>query len=228
MELAGLYLYSYLVGSVPTAYIIGRLVKGIDLRQYGSGNVGGTNVFYTVGRRWVVPLGLFEIFAKGASPVWIGIHLLDMEKASMALIGAPLLAIAGHNWSPFLKLTGGRGITAASGALLALAPVELMLFIGVALGGWFAFRSSGTWVYISLLLLPLLGWLLGEPAAVISFLGSLIGLVSVKRLLANWEALPTDIPWQRVLFNRLLKDRDTDRRDDWVHRTPIRDKSGTG
>ena len=135
MELALLYLYSYLIGSVPTAYIIGRLVKGIDIRHYGSGNVGGTNVFFHVGKWWIVPHGLFEIFVKGASPIWIGILLLDLEvegpagswtinyvfgfdRTSAALAGASLLSIVGHNWSVFLKFQGGPGLQAAPRTLL--------------------------------------------------------------------------------------------------------------
>ncbi len=79
MDIAALYLISYLVGAVPTAYIIGRLVKGLDLRTHGSGNVGGANLLWHVGKRWVVPLGLFEVLVKGASPIWAGQHLLGLD-----------------------------------------------------------------------------------------------------------------------------------------------------
>ena len=65
MEIAALYILSYLVGAVPTAYLIGKLVRGLDLRTYGSGNVGGANLFYHVGKGWVVPLGVFEVLVKG-------------------------------------------------------------------------------------------------------------------------------------------------------------------
>ena len=228
MELTGLYLYAYLVGSVPTAYIIGQLVKGIDIRQYGSGNVGGTNVFYSVGRGWIVPLGLFEVFGKGASPILIGTYVLDLDRASLELTLVPLCAIVGHNWTPLLKFTGGRGISVISGALLFIAPLELALFIAVILSGWFLFRSSSTWVYISLLLLPIWSILSAEPLAVTWLCVGIIGLVSAKRLVSNWDPLPADLPWQRAMFNRLIKDRDTDRREDWVHRTPINNKPGTG
>ena len=221
MDLVGLYLYSYIVGSVPTAYIVGRLAKGIDIRQYGSGNVGGANLYQNVGWKWVVPLGFFELFAKGGSTIWIGIYLLDLERGSWALIVAPLLAIAGNNWSLFLKFSGGRGIAVALGTQIALAPIQLVLFSSIALGGSLIFRSSGTWVYISLLLLPLWSWALGEPEQIIWYFGGLIGIVSAKRLLANWERLPAGVPKYRVLFNRIIKDRDTDPQEDWVGRTPI-------
>ena len=227
MELAGLYVYAWLVGSVPTAYIIGRLAKGIDIRQYGSGNVGGTNVFYNVGKRWVVPLGLFELLVKGCSPLWIGMFVLDMEKSSVALIGAPLLAIAGHNWSVFLKFSGGRGMTVAIGALFALAYRELLLFMAVAICGWAIFRSSGVWAYIALLLLPLWSLVLfREPLSITWLCAGILALVTAKRLTSNWTPLPEGIPKRQILFNRLLKDRDVSRREDWLDRGP-REQDGS-
>ena len=218
MELAGLYLYAYLIGAVPTAYVIGRLVRGIDIRQYGSGNVGGTNVFYNVGRGWTLPLGFFEIFVKGGSPIWIGVFALDMERSSFGLMVAPLIAIAGNNWSAFLKFTGGRGIALASGALLALAYRELIFFAAVAIGGWAIFRSSGVWVYISLAFLPLWSLLFGEPLAITWFCVGILALVSAKRLTSNWTPMPEGLPRSRVLFNRLFRDRDVSHRDEWLNR----------
>ena len=218
MELAGLYLYAYLIGAVPTAYVIGRLVRGIDIREYGSGNVGGTNVFYNVGRAWTLPLGIFEIFVKGGSPIWIGMFALDMERSSFSLMGAPLIAIAGNNWSAFLKFTGGRGIALVSGALLALAYPELIVFAAVAIGGWAIFRSSGVWVYISLALLPLWSLLFGEPPAISWLCVGILALVSAKRLTSNWTPMPEGSPRGRVLFNRLFRDRDVSHREEWLDR----------
>lgn len=220
MELAGLYLYAYLIGSVPTAYVIGRLVKGIDIRQYGSGNVGGSNLFYNVGRLWIVPLGLFELFAKGGSPIWIGLYLLDLDRSSFLLMGVPLAAIAGNNWSVFLKFSGGRGIAVAIGILVALAPRELAFFAVVAILGWAVFRSSGVWVYISLLLLPIWSILLREPLAIIWLGVGILTLVSLKRLMSNWTSFPEGLPRRQVYFNRLLHDRDVAHRDEWLGRGP--------
>ena len=229
MELAGLYIYAYLVGALPTAYVIGRLVRGIDIREYGSGNVGGTNVFYNVGRAWTLPLGVFEIFVKGGSPVWIGMYALDMERSSFALMGAPLIAIAGNNWSPFLRFTGGRGVALASGALFALAPWELLAFASVAIGGWFIFRSSGVWVYISLALLPLWSLLvIRDPLAITLFCVGILVLVSAKRLTSNWTPMPEGLPRSHVLFNRLFRDRDVSRREEWLNRGSREMDKGTG
>ena len=221
MELAGLYVYAYIVGMVPTAYIIGRLVKGIDIRKYGSGNVGGSNVFYHVGKGWIVPLGVFELFVKGCSPIWIGMYALDMERSSSALVAAPLIAIAGNNWSPVIRFTGGRGLAVAFGVLFALAYRELVIFTVVATAGWAIFRSSGVWVYISLALLPVWSRLFGEPMSVTWFCVGLLALVTVKRLTSNWNPFPEGIPRSRVFLNRILMDRDIAEQEQWLTRGPL-------
>ena len=227
IEFAGLYIFSYLVGAVPTAYLIGKLAKGVDIRGYGSGNVGGANVFYHVGKRWVIPLGIFEVFVKGASPVWIGQHVLGLERSSTLLVVAPLLAVAGNNWSVYLKFQGGRGIVVAGGTLLALAPLLLAAAAAVALAGWAVTRSSGVWVLISLALLPLWAFLLppwafnvGDQPVIIWYCVGLLALVILKRLVSNWTPLVDGLPRKKVLFNRLFRDRDVDDHAEWVRRSP--------
>ena len=219
MDIAGLYIFSYLVGSIPTAYIIARLVKKVDLRRYGSGNVGSSNLFYHVSRKWVVPLGLFEVLIKGALPVLTGHYLLGLERASGWLMVAPLLAITGNNWSVFLRFQGGRGIAVASGTLLVLSPIILVLAFVVAVGGWAITRSSGVWVLVALVLLPAWAGFI-DPLAVSLYCVGLLALVVLKRLVSNWTPLPEDIPRRKVLLNRLLRDRDVDDRAQWMDRVP--------
>ena len=220
LETFVLYVYAYLVGAVPTAYLIGRWAKGIDIRDYGSGNVGATNLAHHVGRAWVAPLLLFEILAKGASPLLVGQYLLGLEQTSIYLVLAPLAAVVGHNWSVFLNFQGGRGVSVIGGALLALSPLLLVGAIAVFLVGWALTRSSGVWVLLSLTVLPL--WVLAfdNPPVLIWFCGGSVTLMVLKRLLSNWQPLPVNLPKGQVLLNRLLLDRDVARRADWVERTP--------
>jgi glycerol-3-phosphate acyltransferase PlsY len=223
LELAGLYIYAYLVGSFPTAYIVARLVKGIDIRRYGSGSVGGSNLFQQTGWWGAIPLGVFEVFVKGASHIWIGLYVLDLERDSLALIVAPLLAAIGHNWSVFLKFTGGRGVVVTLGALLALPalpPWILFASLAIALGGWAATRSSAPAVLAAFLLLPIWSWLLHDSEALMVYSGCIIAVVIAKRLVANWERPAPHLSKRRVFMNRLLRDRDTDERSDWVSRGP--------
>ena len=226
MEVAALYIFSYLVGSIPAAYIIGKTVKGVDIRGYGSGNVGSTNVFRHVGRKWAVTLGMLEILVKGALPVWIALYALDWDRSSAVLIGPPLLAVAGHNWSIFLKFQGGRGLAVGTGTLLGLSPILLVAFAVVSIGGWSLTRSSGVWVLISLALLPVWSVIAGEPATITYMTVGLVLLTVLKRLFSNWTPLPEGLPKGKVLFNRLFRDRDVDDKAAWIRRVPQGSKSG--
>ena len=237
MEFALLYLYSYLVGSIPTAYVLGRLVKGIDIREYGSGNVGASNVFQHVGRWWALFLGAFEVFVKGASPVWLGIVLLDIpvqgpagswtinyllgfDRSSAALAMASLLSIAGHNWSIFLKFQGGRGLGTASGGLFAMGFYQLWINLAMSLLGVYFFKRSAIVTLVAVLLLPLWTILLGQSYTVVWYCCGIIGLVLLKRLIANGRPKRSELSIFKVIFNRLVRDRDVDSREDWVHRVP--------
>jgi len=220
MDIAALYIGSYLLGSIPTAYIIGRLVRGVDIRSYGSGNVGSANLYEHVGKRWVFPLAAIEVLVKGALPIWAGLYFLDISQSSALLIGPPLLAIAGNNWSPFLKLQGGRGIAVTVGTLLALSPVLLFAFAVIAVGGWRFTKSSGIWVLLSLAVLPLWAYLTNDNLNLVWYCLGLLGIVILKRLSANWMPFPEDVSRKRVLFNRLVRDRDVSDRTRWVRRIP--------
>lgn len=225
IDLIGLYIYAYLIGSVPTAYIIGRVVKGVDIRKTGSGNVGASNLYQTAGKRWLAPLGVFELFIKGGSSILIGQYLMDLDPSSMALFVAPLLTVAGNNWSVFLRFQGGRGVAVVFGTLLALSPLLVAAFAAVALAGWAVTKSAGVWVLIALALLPLWSTISGGPAALTVYCACLVALIVLKRLLSNNTGFPEGISRKKVLFNRLFLDRDVDDRADWVKR--IEDRTST-
>ena len=98
MDIAALYIGSFLLASIPTAYLIGRIVRGVDIRGYGSGNVGSANLYEHVGKKWVYPVAGVEIFIKGAAPIWVALYVLDIDRTSAFLIGPSLLAVAGNNY----------------------------------------------------------------------------------------------------------------------------------
>lgn len=243
-ELAGLYLYSYLIGAMPTTYLLARLGRGIDLREYGSGNVGGSNLLRQMGRKWLIPALALDFGFKGVSPSLLAYYLLPAGTPWPLLLAAPLLALAGNNWSVFLRLQGGRGILVVCGMLLSLIPLLFAVALALYLVGWRTTRSSGVWVLVALCLLPLLallpvpmlaaGWpellayLMGGtlpvaaagPAVVSWYCLAILGLVVVKRLVSNSLAFPEGLPRRRALFNRLFRDRDVDDREDWLARAP--------
>jgi glycerol-3-phosphate acyltransferase PlsY len=219
MELFGIYIFAYLVGSLPTAHVLAKLVKGVDLRRVGSGNVGGSNLYQIAGAKWFGFLLVFDLLVKGAAPVWIGRHFLGLGQSPELLVVVPLLAVAGNNWSVFLGFQGGRGVAVALGTLLGLSPLVLAAFFPVGLVGWALTRNSGLWVLVSLLLLPLWAYLSSGPPALVWFTGALAGMMILKRILTNQMAFPQGVPVRRVLVNRLILDRDTRDRGSWVHRT---------
>ena len=248
-ELIGLYAFSYLAGAVPTPYVIARLVKGIDIRQYGSGNVGSSNLGRQLGKKWVIPLAIIEFLLKGLSPVILGFILLDqmpgLHRAAPLFLLAPLLALVGNNWSVFLRFQGGRGLLVICGMMLALFPLLFAMSISIYLIGWRISRSSAVWALVAVALLPVLALLPGghllvdwngllltlldgkspqgpeDHSVVIScFGGAILSLVVLKRILSNTVAFPEDLPWKRVLFNRLFRDRDVDDRAEWLKRAP--------
>ena len=225
MDLALLYIGAYLLGSIPTAYLIGRIVKGVDIRGYGSGNVGSANLYEHVGKKWAYPVATVEVLVKGALPIAVAVYVLDIGRSSAYIIGPGLLAIAGNNWSIFLKFQGGRGIAVAGGTLLALTPVLAFGCAVISIGGWKVAKSSGLWVLISLVLLPLgsylfHGNLFDQSLNMVWYSLGLLGIVVLKRLSANWAPFPKEVSRKKVLFNRLIRDRDVADRTAWVRRIP--------
>lgn len=144
-----LALVSYIIGSFPTGLIIGKIFFGIDIRKYGSGNIGSTNVFRTLGTKWGIFVQVVDVF-KGFVPVFfltdVAIRLIEInfledigEELTLKIISG-LFAIFGHIWSIFLKFRGGKGINTALGVLLGIMPIEVLLALVVFLLG---FLSTG-------------------------------------------------------------------------------------
>ena len=114
---------SYFLGAIPTAYIFGRLLKGIDIRKFGSGNVGATNALRVLGKWPGITVLILDVI-KGVLPVvFLGDFLLlkSTLNPQAALIILGLSCIAGHNWTIFLNFKGGKGIATTLGVLIGLA-----------------------------------------------------------------------------------------------------------
>ncbi len=120
----------YLLGSIPSGLLAGRLAKGIDIREYGSGGTGFTNVLRTVGPRWGAAVLVADL-AKGALPVVVA-RLVSDEPYVQTVAG--LAAAVGHNWPVFAGFRGGKGVATSFGAALAMNPVAAAALIPVGLG----------------------------------------------------------------------------------------------
>jgi glycerol-3-phosphate acyltransferase PlsY len=194
---------------------VGRLTVGGDIRQYGTGNVGGNNLWHA-GVRWaIVPVGLFDI-AKAALPTWLALGPLDLGYAAAMMVG--LSAVIGHAWSIFLGFTGGRAVSTIVGRLLVVFPVSVLIqLLLMGLGLVLRVRVLTT---IGLLSLPFLSLVFGRPPAVTWGCVAMVTVTAVKRLEANRVPLPSDGERWRVLWRRLWLDRDIASHAQWVSRRP--------
>lgn len=205
----------YVMGSLPTAYLLGRWRLGIDVRRVGTRNVGGANLKDRLGLWATVTVGAVDL-AKAALPVWLGLRL-GLGQPTALLAGAA--AVVGHDWSMWLGFQGGRGAASTLGALAVAFPIGAGWVLGsLALGG--ALRNTGLLHLMGVASLPALTLVVGEPAAVTLLTIGLTTLMVVKRLEANArfrplppdfrEAPPAEDGRRSVWLQRLLYDRDED------------------
>jgi glycerol-3-phosphate acyltransferase PlsY len=131
---SGLLIVSFFCGSIPTGYLLVKIFKHQDIREIGSGNTGSTNVKRAAGTGASLITQIIDI-AKGVIPVGIAIVFcrhFDFGSAKTILYAAVALAsILGHDFSPFLKFRGGKGVNTTMGAFLLLAPLPVIIGIGV-------------------------------------------------------------------------------------------------
>ncbi len=129
LYVALMILLSYLIGSIPTSILAGKLLKGIDIRQHGSGNAGATNVFRVLGWKAGITVLLIDIM-KGVVPtVWVyQIGLADLSWQPInAQICAGLAAVFGHIWTVFAGFKGGKGVGTGAGMIIGLAPLAVLI-----------------------------------------------------------------------------------------------------
>ncbi len=189
----GLIALAYLAGAVPFALIVGRLLRGIDIRQHGSGNVGATNVLRTVGIGPSLVVFAFD-FAKGAFPVWLA---LQLSGSLLAATLCALAAVAGHNWSVYIRFTGGKGVTTSLGALYVLSPPLAIVatIVGFAVIGLSRYVSLGSISAAAVTpVLALALYLAGGPGETLLYvlIASVLLIAqhrsNIKRLLAGKES----------------------------------------
>ncbi len=202
----------YLLGSISSAYLAGRWAKGIDLRRYGSGTLGGSMVYEYAARWLVVPVGLFDI-AKAAFPGWLALRLGYGIGWAAA---AGLAAAIGHNWPFYLGFRGGRGLGTFLGIFLALFPPGAAWLLGwLAVG--FLLSDSAPWALGALAGLPLLLAAFDVPPALYGLAAGMLLVTAIKRLEANRRRLPPPGPTRRrVLWLRLVFDRDIPDHRQWI------------
>jgi glycerol-3-phosphate acyltransferase PlsY len=127
-------LLGYVLGAIPFGLLVGRLTRGIDLREYGSHRTGATNALRTLGLRAAALVFLLDV-GKGVAAVVLSRMLLaDDPQVEWAAAVAGFAAIVGHNWSVFIRFTGGRGVATSAGALGAMSPWTILLLAPIVIG----------------------------------------------------------------------------------------------
>lgn len=130
LDIVAVIILSYLAGSIPTSIIVGKVARGIDIRNYGSGNAGGTNTFRVMGWKAGILVVLVDIFKGFAAAAWISrLNIFGTLPESGMLV--PILsgsaAVIGHCFTVFARFKGGKGIATSAGVLIALFPVPLVV-----------------------------------------------------------------------------------------------------
>jgi len=220
-----LLIASYLLGSVPAAYLAARWRRGIDIRRHGSGNVGAANVLATGAKLTSIAVIIFDT-GKGMLPIYIAL-LLGLPLYQQVVIG--LAAIIGHNWTVFLGFSGGRGLLTTLGVAFSLplanslVPWEIIGFFILAGISLLTIRNIPLGTGTGVAAMPLISWGLGEPLAMILGFLAMFLILIIRRLTVPKTALAASVPASQLLLNRLLFDRDIRDRKAWLRRQPPKD-----
>jgi acyl phosphate:glycerol-3-phosphate acyltransferase len=196
------FLAGYVVGSIPIGLLVGRLA-GVDIRRYGTGNIGASNVLRNLGLLPAAVVGVGS-FLQGLGPAWAaGASTGSAAAAAAAAVGSVL----GYGWSLPLGFRGGRAVGAATGALAALSPVGMIPLLGLyAIGGLLRHPAPGV-------LLGLLAFLASlafgsHPPVIVAAAALVVGVVVLKRFdgvrddLRAHAGRPAGILLERLVFDR--------------------------
>jgi len=230
IEFGLLTLGAYLLGSLPAAYLAAKWSRGIDIRQYGDGNVGSTNLMRLTSKRMAIPVVIFDL-GKGALMVWVA-QLLGLNITQQAVVG--VAAVIGHKWPIFLRFNGGRGIFTSLGVISILAP-WLGLIVLVIAYGLAPFHQLAVGVFLGLIFAPTAAWFLSQSLGVtdklpiaLCFLAIFL-IAVIRRLTAPRTIFTTSVTSRQLLVNRLLFDRDIRDRKVWINQRQAQpEKQGEG
>jgi glycerol-3-phosphate acyltransferase PlsY len=199
----GSLLAGYIIGSFPTAYIMARLRKGVDIREVGSRNLGAMNVFYKVGFAEGLLVLLLDI-GKGALGVavahWLGAGLLVEMFAGVAVV-------LGHGFPVFLRFRGGRGGASCIGVLVYFMPWGTPIFLGVFLLGMAITRFPTLSYSLAFICFPFIGWLIHHQWELVVYSVCLPVVPLLKYIPRIIEMRRKGGSWKHVFYRKSLHDR---------------------
>lgn len=176
---------SYIIGSFPSALIVSKRVFGFDIRKKGSGNMGSTNAFRILGWKWGLVVQIFDLLKGFIAVAIIAVYIGDnitfggyntyFEDITIVKLIAGVSAVCGHIWTVFAGFKGGKGISTTAGMLIAVAPVDISIAVGIFI---IAIVFSG---YVSL--------------------GSISGAIALpSSLVVRYNLLGAEIPGYHILI----------------------------
>lgn len=194
----------YLLGSIPTAYIVARLRKGIDIRNVGSRNMGAANVMREIGTPEGIFVGLIDI-AKGAGAILIAQTLNISE---LWVFGAGFAALVGHNFPVFAGFRGGKGSATVIGIFLVLAPLSMLVTLVIVAIPFFTTRKFSAAILIGIALvvvgfalLPLFIWLFEGSLMLVRYVLA-IGIFMLFRNLSGIKQVLTKGIIKDIIYDR--------------------------
>jgi glycerol-3-phosphate acyltransferase PlsY len=203
MLLVGL-IASYLIGSIPTAYIFGRIAKGIDIREFGSGNVGATNTFRVLGRGpglAVLAIDILKGFISAAYIAGLFLYISPVARPELYRIFTGLSVILGHNWPLFLKFKGGKGVATSGGVVAGLIPKIFWLGFVVWCVVFYLTGYISVASIITSMSIPLFTLFFGEPTEIVVFM-SILCLIIVYKHRSNLKRLKNGEEKRIPLFKK--------------------------
>lgn len=168
---------SYLLGSLPTAYVLGKWLRGIDIRKVGVRNMGALNAYRVLGPFWGIVTFLVDA-GKGGLAIGMA-RAQGLGLQAVAVCG--LLAVAGHNWPVFVRFRGGKGAATGMGVVAALGG-EVLVWVGVLLGAaYLATRNASFAAGVVLFALPVLYAWEGRVTEAVTVGGGLLALIGARQ-----------------------------------------------
>jgi len=194
---------AYIIGSIPSAYIMGRLRKGVDIRQIGSRSMGAMNVFYQIGfveGLTVLAVDIGKGMAAAALARWLGVPLYAQLLAAAAVV-------VGHAYTVFLKFRGGRGGATCIGILVYLMPWGLPLYAAIFGLSLLLTRYPTLSYSLAFLCFPFVAWLKYHSVEFIVFSIGILLIPGIKYIPRIKEMRSSRGSWRHVFLRRNLKDR---------------------
>jgi len=176
------WILAYLAGSLPFGLWITRLVKGVDVRDSGSGHITTTNTIRQAG--WAAGAAVLLLdLAKGFLPVWLALRLGQPDWAAAVAAG---LVVAGHCWPVFAQFRGGMGLASTGGAILAVSPLGFAIGLGALVFFVLVIRHAARGTFIASLLIPVVFWLVFSSGEIL-YVAIATCAVTAARFTVDWN-----------------------------------------